>query len=155
MGGWGCAKIPYIMFGFLQNKKISLIRKISHLYTIIDGYWSWATAALLLLILGWLPILLGGQQFNFSVLSFNLPILTGRIMTFALVGMFISAILSTLLLPPLPKGSRRIKKAAVFVQWLFLPVTLILFGSLPALDAQIRLMLGKYMGFWVTEKIRR
>ena len=152
---WGCAEIPYIMFGFLQNKKISLIRKISHLYTIIDGYWSWATAALLLLILGWLPILLGGQQFNFSVLSFNLPILTGRIMTFALIGMFISAILSTLLLPPLPKGSRRIKKAAVFVQWLFLPVTLILFGSLPALDAQIRLMLGKYMGFWVTEKIRR
>lgn len=152
---WGCAEIPYIMFGFLQNKKISLGSKISHLYTIIDGYWSWATAALLLLILGWLPILLGGQQFNFSVLSFNLPILTGRIMTFALVGMLISAILSTLLLPPLPKGSRRIKKAAVFVQWLFLPVTLIVFGSFPALDAQIRLMLGKYMGFWVTEKIRR
>jgi len=152
---WGCAEIPYIMFGFLQNKNISLMKKISHLYTIIDGYWSWATAALLLLILGWLPILLGGQQFNFSVLSFNLPILTGRIMTFALVGMLVSAILSTLLLPPLPKGSKRIKKAAVFAQWLFLPVTLIVFGAFPALDAQIRLMLGKYMGFWVTEKVRR
>lgn len=152
---WGCAEIPYIMFGFLHNKKISFMSKVSHLYTIIDGYWSWATAALLLLILGWLPILLGGQQFNVTILSFNLPILTGRIMTFALVGMFISAILSTLLLPPLPKRASSIKKAAVFLQWLFLPVTLIVFGSFPALDAQIRLMLGKYMGFWVTEKIRR
>ncbi len=154
---WGVAEIPYIMFGFLQNKKISFMQKVSHLYTIIDGYWSWATSALLLLMLGWLPILLGGEKFNFSVLSFNLPILTGRIMTFALVGMFISAILSTLLLPPLPKGtkSKYIKRASVFLQWLFLPVTLIVFGAFPALDAQIRLMLGKYMGFWVTEKIRK
>ena len=59
---WGCAEIPYIMFGFLNNKKISIWHKIEHLYTIVDGYWSWATASLLLLILGWLPIFLGGQK---------------------------------------------------------------------------------------------
>ncbi len=152
---WGCAEIPYVIFGFLKNKKISFWRKVSHLYTLIDGYWSWATAALLLFALGWLPILLGGNKFNFTVLSFNLPILTGRIMTISLVGMFVSAILSTMLLPPLPKGSNQFKKISVFLQWIFLPVTLIIFGALPALDAQIRLMLGKYIGFWVTEKVRK
>ncbi len=156
---WGCAEIPYIMFGFLNNKKISLWARISHVYTILDGFWSWATAALLLFLLGWLPILLGGQKFNFTVLSFNLPILTGQIMTVAMVGMFVSAILSTMLLPPVPQNMkwylRWFKKSTVFMQWIFLPITLILFGSLPALDAQIRLMLGKYMGFWVTEKIRK
>src|SRR5581483_3245320 len=83
---WGCAEIPYVMFGFLQNKKVPFWQKVSHLYTLIDGYWSWATAALLLLVLGWLPIFLGGNTFNFTILSFNLPILTGRIMTIALVG---------------------------------------------------------------------
>lgn len=156
---WGCNEIPYIMFGFLKNKKIPLRYKISHLYTILDGFWSWATAALLLFALGWLPILLGGKNFNFTVLSFNLPILTGRIMTISMVGMFVSAILSTMLLPPVPKTMGRFlriwKKSTVFLQWVFLPVTLILFGALPALDAQIRLMLGKYMGFWVTEKVRK
>lgn len=156
---WGCDEIPYIIFGFLQNKKISSWSKISHLYTILEGFWSWATAALLLFLLGWLPILLGGSKFNFTVLSFNLPILTSRIMTVSMAGMFVSAILSTLLLPPVPKTipflSRWVKKISVFLQWIFLPVTLILFGSLPAIDAQIRLMLGKYMGFWVTEKIRK
>jgi len=156
---WGCDEIPYIMFGFLNNKKISIWRKISHLYTILDGFWSWATAALLLFILGWLPILLGGQKFNFSVLSFNLPILTGQIMTISMIGMLVSAILSTMLLPPVPRDMkwylRWFKKSTVFLQWIFLPVTLILFGSLPSLDAQVRLMLGHYMGFWVTEKVRK
>ncbi|MCX6723617.1 MAG: glycosyltransferase family 2 protein, partial [Candidatus Staskawiczbacteria bacterium] len=156
---WGCAEIPYIMFGFLNNKKISLWHKIGHLYTILDGFWSWATAALLLFLLGWLPILLGGQKFNFSVLSFNLPILTSQIMTISMLGMLVSAILSTMLLPPIPKTIkwyiRILKRSTVFLQWIFLPVTLILFGSIPSLDAQIRLMLGKYMGFWVTEKVRK
>jgi hypothetical protein len=148
-----------MIFGFLNNKKISAWHKISHLYTILDGFWSWATAALLLFLLGWLPILLGGKNFNFTVLSFNLPILTSQIMTISMVGMFVSAILSTMLLPPIPKifgfWARSIKKISIFLQWIFLPITLILFGSFPALDAQIRLMLGRYMGFWVTEKIRK
>lgn len=151
---WGCAEIPYIMLGFLYNKKIGWWSKVSHLYTIIDGYWSWATAALLLLILGWLPIFLGGNKFNFTILSFNLPILTSRIMTISLFGMFVSAILSALILPPLPKGMSKWRKVPVFLQWVFLPVILIIFGSFPALDAQIRLMFGRYMGFWVTEKSR-
>ena len=152
---WGCVEIPYIIFGFLHNKKISPWRKISHLYILIDGYWSWATAALLLFILGWLPLFLGGNKFNFTVLSFNLPVLTSRIMTIALVGILVSAFLSMMLLPAVPKGVSRIKKITIFLQWIFLPAILIIFGSLPALDAQIRLMLGKYMGFWVTEKLRK
>jgi hypothetical protein len=156
---WGCDEIPYMIFGFLNNKKISFWSKFSQLYTVIDGFWSWATAALLLFLLGWLPILLGGHKFNFTVLSFNLPILTGQIMTVSMFGMIVSAILSTFILPPVPKHMkwyiRWYKKSTVFLQWVFLPVTLILFGSFPALDAQIRLMLGRYMGFWVTEKIRK
>ena len=156
---WGCAEIPYMIFGFLNNKEIPLHTKISHIYTIIDGFWSWATAALLLFLLGWLPIILGGTKFNFSVLSFNLPILTSQIMTVSMIGMFISAVLSTMLLPPVPREFkwyvRIYKRSTVFLQWIFLPITLIVFGSLPSLDAQIRLMLGKYMGFWVTEKVRK
>lgn len=152
---WGCAEIPYVIFGFLNNKKIPFLQKISHIFTIVDGYWSWATTALLLFVLGWLPIILGGSKFNFTVLSFNLPLLTGRILTISLIGMMVSAILSTMLLPPLPKNVSRFKKISIFLQWIFLPITLIVFGSIPAIDAQIRLMMGKYMGFWVTEKVRK
>jgi len=139
----------------LKNKKISLWKKVRHLFTIIDGFWSWATSAILILLLGWLPLFLGGNRFNISLLSYNLPRLTSRIMTVALVGMIVSAILSMLILPPRPPQVKRIKKLSVLLQWLLLPITLIAFGTFPALEAQIRLMLGKYMGFWVTEKSRK
>ncbi len=152
---WGVAEIPYVAFGFLNNKHISWFNKVSHVYTMVDGFWAWATASLLLFILGWLPILLGGDKFNVTILSFNLPILTGRIMTVSLLGMLVSAILATLIVAPAPKNISKVKKLGIFVQWVFLPVILIAFGSFPALDAQIRLMIGKYLGFWVTEKLRK
>jgi len=152
---WGCVEIPYLIYSFIKNKKIPIAEKIKHLASVIDGYWSWATSALLILLLGWLPLFLGGEEFNATILSYNLPRLTSRIMTLALMGMMVSAILSMLLLPPRPKGVSKFKKFSLLLQWLLLPITLILFGAFPAIEAQVRLMLGKYMGFWVTEKIRK
>jgi hypothetical protein len=152
---WGSENIPYIIFGFLKNKKISLKEKFRHVFVMVEGFWSWATAALLIFLLGWLPLLLGGEKFNISLLSYNLPRLTSNIMTVAMIGMIISAITSFLLLPPRPSYSSRWKNLSMLLQWVLLPFTLIIFGTFPALDAQTRLILGKYLGFWVTEKVRK
>ncbi len=152
---WGAENIPYLLYGFLKNKKIPFFEKLRHACIILDGFWSWATAALLIFFLGWLPLILGGEEFNVTLLSYNLPKLTGNIMTIAMIGMFISAILSMLLLPPRPPGFSRWKNLSMIFQWCLLPITLIFFGTFPALEAQIRLMLGKPLGFWVTEKMRK
>lgn len=152
---WGCNEIPYLLFGFLKNKKIALKEKIRHSYTIIDGFWSWSTSALLIFFLGWLPLLLGGEVFKTSLLSYNLPRITSYIMTCAMVGMIVSAITSLLLLPPKPPRYKWYNKLSMVLQWFLLPVTLIVFGTFPSLDAQMRLALGKHLGFWVTDKIRK
>jgi hypothetical protein len=76
-------------------------------------------------------------------------------MTFSMFGLVTSAILSTVLLPPRPPHKRKTVFLWMFLQWLMLPLTIIFFGSIPGIDAQTRLMLGKYMGFWVTPKHRR
>lgn len=152
---WGVENIPYLLFGFWKNKKIALLKKISHAFIILEGFWSWATAALLIFSLGWLPLFLGGEKFNFTLLSYNLPRLTSRLMALAMHGMLIGAIISLLLLPPRPKNYSKLKTFSMFFQWFFLPLTLIFFGSFPALDAQTRLMIGKPLEFWVTEKKRK
>ncbi len=152
---WGCIEIPYLLFGFLKNKKISLSEKFRHTYNILDGFWSWATSAILIFFLGWLPLMLGGEKFNLTLLSYNLPRMTSNIMTLAMIGMMVSAIISLLILPPRPKNYSKIKNLSMVLQWLLLPITLIVFGAFPALDAQIRLILKKPLGFWVTEKVRK
>jgi cellulose synthase/poly-beta-1,6-N-acetylglucosamine synthase-like glycosyltransferase len=152
---YGAENIPYFMFGFIKNKAISLFKKWHYGFMVIEGNHSWATNALLIFALGWLPVLLGGQEFNRTVLSFNLPYLTRIIMTLSMFGLVSSAVLSIILLPPRPLKYGKFKLFWMIVQWVFFPLTTIFLGSIPALEAQTRLMLGKYMGFWVTPKVRR
>ncbi len=152
---WGCENIPYILYGFLKNKKIALREKIRHSLIILDGFWSWSTSALLIFFLGWLPLMIGGQNFQISLLSYNLPRVTSYIMSAAMIGMIVSAITSLLLLPPRPKEMKKWKNISMVFQWVLLPVILVIFGAFPSLDAQMRLLLGKPLGFWVTEKSRR
>ena len=72
-----------------------------------------------------------------------------------MIGIIVSAGLSFSLLPPRPTHYGRRKNFSLIFQWFLLPIALIFFGAFPAIDAQIRLALGKYMGFWVTDKVRK
>jgi hypothetical protein len=152
---WGVENIPYLFFGFLKNKKIPFSKKIKNLGIIIEGFWTWATASLLIFLLGWLPIFLGRERLKVSLVNYNLPIITRNLMVISMIGMVVCAIISFLILPPKPKKFPFFKNFSILLQWFLFPLTLIIFGSAPALDAQTRLILGKYLGFWTTEKFRK
>jgi len=109
----------------------------------------------MIFLLGWLPLILGGKLFNETVLSYNLPIITRSLMMIAMSGLIVSAIIAFSFTPEPPEGKKKWHKAFMLLQWLLIPVTMTLFGSFPGLEAQTRLMLGKYMGFWVTPKHRK
>lgn len=152
---YGAADIPYFLFGFVKNKKIPLSKKLSLGFELIEGHLSWATASILIFLLGWLPLWLGGQEFSQTMISYNLPKIISRIMTFSMIGLIGSAYLSLLLLPPKPPQYGRHRYLIFAFSWILLPFIMLFFTSFPALDAQMRLMLGKYMGFWTTEKFRK
>jgi hypothetical protein len=152
---YGVGEIPYFLFGFLKNKKIKLSKKISLGFELIEGHLSWATAPILIFALGWLPLFFGGTEFSQTLISYNLPKITSRILTISMTGLIISAYLSLLLLPPRLPSGRRFKYLMFAFSWILVPVVTVFFTALPALDAQTRWMLGKYMGFWPTEKIRK
>jgi len=151
---WGVENVPYLLFGSLKNKKFPLKKKLYFGFNQLEGFWSVGTNALMIFLLGWLPGLLGGSAFGVSVLAYNLPRVTRWLMTFAMVGVVTSTIYSLRLLPPRPAHRPTHYYLWMGLQWILIPVTLIGFGSIPGIDAITRLMLGKYMGFWVTPKVR-
>lgn len=152
---WGIEHFPYMAWQFLKKREIPVWRKSKFLWNLGEGMYSWATAPLLIFLLGRLPFIFGQAAVGDSVFFQTTPYMLEWLMRVAMVGMIVSALLTSKLLPPRPPGTPVHRAIHIFWQWLFLPVTLIVFGSLPAFDAQTRLMLGRYLGFNVTEKKRR
>lgn len=152
---WGSENVPYLIFNFFKKKKTLRKRKsLRHIWIQIYGFHSWATTALIIAVIGWMPMLLGGDRFNENVMALNLPHITQTLMTIAMIGLVISAVISSLLLPKRPKNYGFFRNAKLILEWIFIPVSIIIFGAIPCIDAQVRLMLGRYMGFWVTPKSR-
>jgi hypothetical protein len=153
---YGIENFPIIMRSLVPNKKVGLIKKIKVGFEMLEGHHSWATSSIILAILGWLPLFIGGEVFNQSVLAHNLPVFTRYLMTLAMGGMVISMSLSFLLMPPRPEKYSKWRNAYMLLQWVLVPIIAPLLGSLPAIDSQTRLLLGKYFGeFWVTDKMRK
>jgi hypothetical protein len=148
---WGVSDFPFVVRNSMVNKKIPLGNKLVHITRLFESHFSWATAPLLLTFVGWLPLYLN-REFAHQALAYNLPIITSRILTLASVTMVITVLLSILSLPPKPQRYRGIRYVGMIAQWALLPVTSIGFGALAALNSQTRLMFGRYLEFYVTEK---
>lgn len=151
---YGVENFPYMMKHIWNNKKIRFSQKFRYLWNQLEGVYSWATAPIIIFLLGILPLRFADNQIKATVLAQNAPLVLQQLMNIAMIGLIVSAILSTVLLPPRPKNSPKWKYVIMVAQWLIFPWCMIFFGAIPATDAQTRLMLGKYMGFNVTTKGR-
>lgn len=152
---WGVENFPIVMRAFFKNRTISLYDKIRHSFKLFEGHVSWATWGFLLSIIGWLPGIFAHREYLTSVVYYNAPQVTHTIFRLGILSLIVSIIISLRLLPRSDKRTtlrRRIKHA---FEWLMIPLILIIFSALPALDAQTRLMLGRHMEFWVTDKVRK
>lgn len=153
---YGVEDIPYFLFACWKNKKVPFKQKLSRGLELISGHWTWATSSFLIFTLGWLPIFMGEIEFAHSLLAYSVPRLASRVMTFAMLGLISSIWLSLHLLPSPPVKTNKFKYILFVLSWFMIPLEMMVFGSLPALDAHTRFMTGKYMlEFWVTPKSRR
>jgi hypothetical protein len=151
---YGVENFVYIMYHFTKNTTIPLKKRIAIALQQAEGYWSMVTNPIMLFILGWAPIFFGGRVFHETVLSYNLPIVVRNLLILAMFGLVVSSAISLTLLPKRPEHKSRFVYVVMALQWILVPITMLIFSAIPGLDAQTRLMLGKYMGFWVTPKNR-
>ena len=152
---YGVENFPFMVWHFWGNKAIPFLKKFRYLFNQLEGSYSWCTAPILIFILGRLPVSIANARGLSSALTQNTPHILSVLMTISMVGLVASAVLSLTLLPPRPASTPRWHWLVMLGQWIIFPITMVAFGSIPATDALTRLMLGKYLGFNVTEKYRR
>ena len=102
----------------------------------------------------WLPAIFAGLEFSNTVLYYSAPRVAATIFSLASVSLVTTIVSSVCLLPKPPVKNPLLKKVQHMFEWLMVPFIGIFLSAMPALDAQTRLMLGRYMEFWVTEKPR-
>lgn len=151
---WGVENFPLVMRAFIKSDKIPLFDKLRHGFKLYESHVSWATWGFLLSLIGWMPVLFARREFASSVVYYNVPEIANTIFSLASLCVFISIILSISLLPKSTLRHSGWKKAVHALEWLMLPGILATLGTIPALDAQTRLMTGRYLEFWVTDKHR-
>jgi len=150
---YGIENFPIIMRSIWKNKLIKFPRKFGIAFEMLEGHHSWATAPFILALLGWMPLIFGGSEFNESVLAHNLPFITRGLMSLAMMGLLISMSLSFLLMPPRPAKYSRWKYVNMLFQWALIPIIAPTLGAMPAIDSQTRILIKKYFTeFWVTPK---
>lgn len=151
---YGIESFPRLLRVFFNKEsEIPFWSKLSITGTMLEGRISWGTTSFMLLFMGWLPLIVGGAQFNEMVLAHNLPLITQTLMRLAMIGIICSGILSFFIVPRRPKHYSWWKNISFASQSFFIPVVALLMSAPPAMDAMTRLMIGKYFGsFWVSEK---
>ena len=152
--GWGVEHFPWMMMHLIKNKKIPLKKKFRYLWNQTEGVYTWATLPILILMMGYLPIWIADMRIHYDVIIHNAPLILERVMNFGLGGIMAISTFNIIFLPPKPKGVSWFKYPIMLLQWVLFPITIILFGSIPSVEAQTRLMLGgKFrLGFQVTKK---
>jgi hypothetical protein len=149
---WGVENFPFVVDGFIKNKNISLLNKLRRSFHLLESHVTWAVWAVILVVIGPLPILFGGAFFSQMAIAYNLPKITGLLFKFTLLTSLTWIFLSWTILPPRPKGISWFRHVLLILEWIFVPFIILIIGSAPAIDAQTRLMFAKYMEFNSTLK---
>lgn len=146
---WGASDIAYVANqGFFKPNNIPRYKLWAKFLRLLEGHISWSTAPLILLLAALVPFFLRPQ----SYIANQLPQVASHLQQVATVGILVTLFLSFRVLPPKPARYRRHRSLWMVIQWVYLPVTSIIYSSFAAIYAQTRLMLGWYLGFIVTEK---
>lgn len=152
---WAASEIPYVMIKMWKRRKhLPVLKNFSTASYLFYSEVTRATAPIVIILYKSIPTILN-PQFSRTLFAYNLGELFGMIFTILLGGVLVSMWISLLYLPMPAEKSGQLRLFSSLFQWLFLPIITIVYGAIPALDAQTRLMFRQSLGFEVTEKIRK
>ncbi|HEX7497232.1 MAG TPA: glycosyltransferase family 2 protein [Candidatus Limnocylindrales bacterium] len=148
---WGVTDIPYYIDNAISHSEIPLRDRIARLFDLWLDHINWAVAPFIMIFGAALPVALN-QNFASGTFGQQLPVYTAWLLTGAMSSLLVLMFIEDQLSPPRPPEWGLRMHIVSWLQWICLPVIGVLFTNLPALDAQTRLLTGRYLEYRVTEK---
>ena len=151
--GYGVSDIPYVGVRlFTRARNVPFFEGLARFIRLVDSHVTLASMAILVTFGGWVPLLINPEASR-NYAAHVLPEVVSIIQRIAMVGLFITILLTMKMLPPRPARYKRRRTIGMVLQWLLMPVTSVLYSSLASYNAQTHLALGKYLDkFDVTDK---
>lgn len=155
---WGGVEdFPYVFYHFFRTprgREIDLRVRLRWIYLKFSNHLFWSAAPLIFSLGLFLPSLVGGPEFRQDPTSQNLAAFSTYFSWTSFVFIFIFGYIT------LTYFARKATRGRALTTWEILAIIIqfglspFIFGfmGIPALDAQIRGIRGKYLGYWVTPK---
>jgi len=148
---WGVTDIPYFIDSAMTHSEIPLHERMARLFDLWLDHINWAVAPFIMILGAVLPVALN-QAFAPTVFGQQLPIYAQWLLTGAMGSLLVLMFIEDQLAPARPAEWGLPMRVISWLQWLTLPIVGVIFTNLPALDAQTRLLTGRYLEYRVTEK---
>ena len=150
---YGASDVPYVATRvFSTRRTVPFWSGFTRLLRLLDSHVTLASLSILVAVGGWVPLLIN-QEAARDIAAHQLPVVISYIQRVAMVGLFITILLSIRMLPARPERYKRRHSVFMVTQWILMPFTSIIYSSFSAFNAQTHLFLGKYLDkFDVTEK---
>ena len=153
---WGITDIPYYIHNAIRHSEIPRRLRIRRLVDLWLDHINWAIAPFVVIFGSNIPLVIswqfGAGRFAQTTLGQNLPIYASVLLTLAFCCLLVLIYVEDRICPPRPASWGLWQRLVSRLQWLLLPLIGLVFSNLPALDAQTRLMTGRYLEYRVTEK---
>jgi len=146
---WGVSDHGWMIINWLKARK-TLYMTYRVFHTIFD-HLTWSIVAFILVFGANMPPLIN-KEFSHTVFGQKLPKVSSFMLTLTSLAFILTIVIDFFIKP------RREHKISIFqmvteqIQWITLPVVSIVFGAIPGLDAQTRLLFAKYLEYRLTEK---
>lgn len=150
---YGVEHIPFIVRNYFTNKDINFWDKTDKLIFVLWGYLRWGMLALFVTFAG-LIIPFINHNYGESVVAYNLPVISSWVLTLAFFGMLATIFVHEKTVPKRPASWNILQRVWSYIQWALVPIVIVVISTVPAIDAQTSLMLGRYMEFKTTNKAR-
>ena len=147
---WGCTDIAYAVEQTFSHPEMPLIRRLRRLSAVTEAHLLWSTQWFLVTAGRFVPVLM--TFIGLAAMPEWFPVISKWLLLPCGGPLLLFLILDAMMRPKRPPTFRWWHFPIQYAQWFAMAIITFFTSALPALDAQIRLALGKRLEYKVTEK---